>query len=236
MGKAGKKKTTKQLFNEYEEKFGSQVGMDDMEMLVTSVSGEKFDKAFTKAHKFIQHYFDNAETYVIKLTLYQKVMKYHMPRSKGKFKGFYTPYIADFHKLVEEMTEEFRSHYKQIGSPAQSHCIAYYPIPKSMKLPSVILSIIGFNRPITTPDTDNVIKFYDDTIKSNILYDDDLIYKSISEKRYSFTPRVELTLKIRDIFSSPFAYDSFMKRESVKNAIESGILNIEILDKNKVEL
>lgn len=49
-----------------------------------------------------------------------------------------------------------------------------------------------------------------------IILDDDLIYKALIEKHYSFLPRVEMRIYYQDQFTSKYIYDRIRKRESFK--------------------
>jgi len=226
MGKV-KFKTYKRIMEEYEEEFDFDYS-DDYTHLVNSVtSDKKFDKSFKEAKEYIKDFRDNTKTVVVKLSLFQKVMKYHMPRKRHL--GLYTPYIADYHKLINTVTKAFRDEYQLLGLPAKITVTSYFKIPKNMRLTDKILAVIGFNKPISTPDTDNIIKFYTDIIKRNILFDDDLIYDSRSRKRYSFKPRVDIEIRILTNHTSEFNLKGFLKRKSVKDAIDLGILNVDYL-------
>lgn len=228
MAKKGKKKTFKQLIDEYMDKYEADID-DYRHMSELCKTQKKFDKAYEEAWEYIEDFMKEAETLHIRITLNQKVMKYHMPRSKGGMRGFYTPYIADFHQLVHDATIAFRDEWRLLGLPSSVKCMAYFPIPDNMDIVSKMLSVVGFNKPISTPDTDNIIKFYNDTVKRNIIFDDELIYRSVSEKRYSFKPKVVLDIKALTKHTSKFSTKSFMSRKSVKEAIEMDILNLEFL-------
>ena len=182
-------KTVKKIFDDYEKKF-SNFNNNDFLQFSKTINEKKFNKGMEKAYKDIEKFSKNAETYIIKITLYQKIMKYHMPRSRGI--GLYIPYMKEFHDIISDVTKGFREEFKILGLPAKAICRTFFKIPDNMSCSDKIKALIGFTKPITTPDVDNIIKFYNDLIKKNILFDDDLIYESISKKYYSLKPRIEL--------------------------------------------
>ena len=75
-------------------------------------------------------------------------------------------------------------------------------MPKNMPKVDVILSELGLNDMITTPDWDNLGKTYSDMIQKWILSKDSLIIDGRSKKFYSLKPRVEILIKYRESHTS----------------------------------
>lgn len=100
-----------------------------------------------------------------------------------------------------------------ITTPAKFNCIAYLPIPKTMKPTDQILAELGFIRPISKPDFDNLVKTYTDMIQDVILYDDSLIVEGTLMKYYSWKPRIEFTIEYMDEYDSVFNKNKINKRK-----------------------
>lgn len=115
------------------------------------------------------------------------------PRSTSNGSFFYVKGAKDnkmfFRKEVDKMDLPF------ITTPCKFTCVAYMPIPKSMKPIEQLLAEYGFIRPISKPDFDNLVKTYTDMIQDVILYDDSLIVEGTSMKYYSWKPRIEFTIE-----------------------------------------
>ena len=67
-----------------------------------------------------------------------------------------------------------------------------------------MLAELGFIRPISKPDFDNLAKTYSDMIQGSLLYDDQLIVEGRSSKYYSIKPRIEITLEYMEDFDCDF--------------------------------
>lgn len=91
-----------------------------------------------------------------------------------------------------------------IATPVKFYCTAYFPIPRSMSIVEKICAELGYIKPISKPDWDNVAKTYCDMIQGSILYDDALIIEGTSEKRYSVKPRIEITVKYMEGYDCKF--------------------------------
>lgn len=73
--------------------------------------------------------------------------------------------------------------------------VAYFEIPKSKPKKFQKQAREGLIRPITKPDTDNIGKNIKDALNKIAFPDDSQIVTEIIEKRYSDTPRAEVTIK-----------------------------------------
>ena len=92
------------------------------------------------------------------------------------------------------------------------HSKVYIPTPESMKTEDKILAEMGYIRPLSKPDFDNVAKTYADMIQDSLILDDALIIKGISEKYYSIKPRIEIDIKYMKEFDSIFNKKKIEKR------------------------
>lgn len=81
-----------------------------------------------------------------------------------------------------------------IATPMKFHIRAFLPIPQSMKAHEKVAAELGFVRPITKPDWDNLAKTYCDMMSSLVIQDDRLIIEGSLKKYYSVKPRIEIDL------------------------------------------
>ena len=75
-----------------------------------------------------------------------------------------------------------------------------------------VLAELGFIRPISKPDWDNLAKAYCDMIQGFLLEDDSLIIEGVSKKFYSVKPRVEITLEWMESHDSKFNENKIVNR------------------------
>jgi Holliday junction resolvase RusA-like endonuclease len=137
------------------------------------------------------------------------------PRPRRSFNGiFYVKGAKDnkdlFRKYIIDINPEI------IYTPIKFSCISYFPIPKSMNSVEKVCAELGFIRPISKPDWDNIGKTYCDMIQDLLIYDDSLIIEGTSKKYYSVKPRIEITLSWMKDFDSDFNKKK-MLRKVVKN-------------------
>lgn len=103
-----------------------------------------------------------------------------------------------FHKYMKNNPHEM------IKTPMKFITNIYLPIPSSMNPEEMLLAEMGFIRPISKPDFDNVAKTYADMIQGTLIYDDALIIEGLTKKFYSIKPRIEITIEYMDEFDSLF--------------------------------
>lgn len=133
------------------------------------------------------------------------------PRPRTSFQNhFYVSGASDNKKLMKQFWKANEGKYKTIVTPCKFECISYLPIPKSMKISEQILAELGFIRPISKPDFDNLAKTYTDMIQGTLLYDDALIIEGESKKYYSVKPRIEISI------SYMLEYDSEYNRKKLE--------------------
>ena len=128
----------------------------------------------------------------IKYTIYLVPKGTPRPRS-GKY-HFYVSGAADNKKIFKAFIKN-NPDIASIRTPCKIYCDSYLPIPSAMNNLEKVLSELGFIRPISKPDFDNLVKTYADMIQGTLLYDDALIVEGLSRKYYSVKPRIELRLK-----------------------------------------
>lgn len=131
------------------------------------------------------------------------------PRS-GKNGIFYVKGSSDNKKFFKEFIKD--KELEIINTPCKIECISYLPISKSMNSVNKILAELGFIRPISKPDWDNLAKAYCDMIQGYLLEDDALIIEGISKKYYSIKPRVEITIEWMESFDCKYNEDKIINK------------------------
>jgi hypothetical protein len=131
------------------------------------------------------------------------------PRS-GKNGIFYVKGASDNKKFFKEFIKD--KELEIINTPCKIECISYLPISKSMNSVNKVLAELGFIRPISKPDWDNLAKAYCDMIQGYLLEDDALIIEGISKKYYSIKPRVEITIEWMESFDCKYNEDKIISK------------------------
>lgn len=131
------------------------------------------------------------------------------PRS-GKNGIFYVKGASDNKKFFKEFIKD--KELEIINTPCKIECVSYLPISKSMNNVNKILAELGFIRPISKPDWDNLAKAYCDMIQGYLLEDDALIIEGISKKYYSIKPRVEITIEWMESFDCKYNEDKIINK------------------------
>lgn len=131
------------------------------------------------------------------------------PRS-GKNGIFYVKGASDNKKFFKEFIKD--KELEIINTPCKIECISYLPISKSMNSVNKILAELGFIRPISKPDWDNLAKAYCDMIQGYLLEDDALIIEGTSKKYYSIKPRVEIAIEWMESFDCKYNEDKIINK------------------------
>lgn len=105
-------------------------------------------------------------------------------------------------KLFKKFLKEHP--HEMIMTPMTMLIDVFLPIPSSMNEKESILAEMGYIRPISKPDFDNVAKTYSDMITGSLIYDDSLIIEGTSRKFYSLKPRIEITIRYMKEIDSLF--------------------------------
>jgi len=133
------------------------------------------------------------------------------PRPRmGRGGIFYVKGAKDNKKLFQKYITDFD--IPLITTPIKFTCISYFPIPSSMKSYEKVLAELGFIRPISKPDFDNLAKAYCDMLQDTLIYDDALVVEGISKKYYSVKPRIEITIEYMEDYDSEFNKKKIIKK------------------------
>ena len=125
------------------------------------------------------------------------------PRPRLGMNGvFYVKGAKNNKKLFQKFIEQ--QDMPMIRTPIKFYCSCYLPIPKSMSSVEKVVAELGFIRPISKPDWDNLAKTYCDMIQDSLIYDDSLIIEGSTKKFYSIKPRIEIRLLYAEEYDCPF--------------------------------
>ena len=91
-----------------------------------------------------------------------------------------------------------------IKTPIKFTSEVYVPTPSGMNATEEALAELGYIRPTSKPDWDNLAKTYCDMIQGLLIDDDALIIKGSLEKFYSIKPRVHIKLEYMEDFDCTF--------------------------------
>jgi Holliday junction resolvase RusA-like endonuclease len=144
----------------------------------------------------------NATENKIKIVIYIEPKATPRPRI-GRRGVFYVKGAADNSRLFKEFMEQYKDEYKVITVPTKLVVDSFISTPKMNKIETV-LAELGFVRPVTKPDWDNLGKTYSDMIQNHIILDDSLVVEGVSRKFYSIRPRIEITLIFKNKYDSKF--------------------------------
>ena len=133
------------------------------------------------------------------------------PRPRMGNRGvFYVKGAKDNKKFFENFIKD--QDILLITTPVKFYCTSYFPIPKSMSSAEKIAAELGFIRPVSKPDWDNVGKAYCDMIQDILIYDDSLVVEGVSKKFYSVKPRIEITIEYMEDYDCEFNKKKITKK------------------------
>lgn len=192
---------------EYNNKYG-EIPNDTcgrMSYLLENVNITKSNKRVTEEIQRI----NNIKWKTLRYTIYLLPKATPRPRS-GKNGIFYVKGAKDNKKFFEKYMIDQDTEI--ITTPTKFYCTSYFPIPKSMNNVEKICAELGFIRPVSKPDWDNIAKAYCDMCQGCLLYDDSLIIEGVSKKYYSVKPRIEIVIKYMVDYDSNFNKKKFYKK------------------------
>lgn len=154
----------------------------------------------------------------IKITFYMEPYGSERPRvrSMGEYNRIYVPNSDGGRKMINKFLKNVKNKINIIHTPIYCKMITYHDMPKTCSIEEQVLFEAGIMRPVTKPDEDNILKFYQDICLNTIILDDDLIYSAKIDKFYSFLPRVELYFYYDDKFTSKYIYNKIKSRKTFK--------------------
>lgn len=194
---------------EYSKKYGDipKNDTDRILLLLSNIKNPK--KYFGEIFKRIED-IKNIKWLRHDFTIYLLPKATPRPRYNNSSHIFYVKGAKDnrdlFYKFIDSCGIDV------IKTPCKFTCISYLPIPFSMNIIERILAELGFIRPITKPDWDNLGKTYSDMIQGSLLFDDALIVEGTSKKFYSIKPRIEISIEYMERYDSIYNENKIRKK------------------------
>lgn len=137
---------------------------------------------------------------------------------KGRNNIFYVKGAKDNKEFFKRFCKDIDD-FPMIHTPAKIQIDCYFPMPSGMNYNEKILAEMGYIRPTSKPDWDNVAKTYCDMLQDTILSDDSYIVEGLCRKFYSVKPRVEVHIQYMEDFDSMYNKFKYLKK---KGAINNG--------------
>lgn len=180
----------RKVLAEYEAEYGA-IPVDELSRMIDFLEKNPLNRAKRTIDDEIKRIMSIPWKH-IDFTLYLVPKATPRPRSNFKSRIFY---VSGSREHKEIFAQEFAEcDIPMIITPIKFSSRAYLPIPKSMSKVEQVLAELGFVRPTSRPDWDNLVKTYTDMVKSTLIYDDALIVDGRLQKFYSWKPRIEITI------------------------------------------
>ena len=197
----------RKILAEYEAEYGA-IPINDLERMVDFVEKNPLNRGKKTIDDEIKRIHD-IHWKKIDFVLYMVPKATPRPRSNFRSHIFY---VSGSKENKEIFASEFAEcDIPMIITPMIFSSRTYLPIPKSMTKIEQVLAELGFIRPISTPDWDNLAKTYTDMMKSTLIYDDALIIDGRLSKFYSWKPRIEITIKYMEEYDCEFNKNKMRK-------------------------
>ena len=174
------------------------------QILEKNFSEKDIDKAYSKIDELEK---DNPEYTIDGIVYYGDVVSQSRPRatSRGKFIRMYDhPKVADFKAtfkefVINEIFEAVEDHiaYFPAAGSFKLNIKVFRPIPVNWSKRNKILAEVGYIRPESKPDFDNLAKSICDAINAVIYKDDGQIVNAVVDKYFSDVPRAEVSMTFR---------------------------------------
>lgn len=134
--------------------------------------------------------------------------------SNPNFVHVYSITGAEDNKFMQRLLNEqdFVNLNTILYTPCDVEYTTFFPTPSYYNAIDTYLAEIGYKRPITKPDWDNIGKKYSDMSNGNIWLDDNLVIDGRVRKLYSVLPRVEIRLRYLNMLYDKHQYNAISKR------------------------
>ncbi|MBJ6360840.1 RusA family crossover junction endodeoxyribonuclease [Paenibacillus sp. GCM10012307] len=134
---------------------------------------------------------------MIQFTVYGEPVAQGRPRAstQGGFVRMYDPAKSRDYKDYVRIAASEHAPAKLLDGPLAMMVIAYRPIPKSFSKKKAADAEAGQIYPVSKPDADNYLKGIKDALKGIMWVDDSQVVDAYVRKRYSFKPRIEVTIR-----------------------------------------
>lgn len=144
----------------------------------------------------------------------------------SNFVHVYSPNAADDHRFMHRLVEnELIGLNTFIQTPCQICINTFHRIPSVFNITDTILAEMGYHRPISKPDWDNIGKKYPDMFNANIWLDDVLVQDGEVHKYYSILPRVEIYIRYLNYITNIHQYNQIINRKDYNTDYPINYLN-----------
>ena len=197
------------------------------------ITSNKADSIITIRNQMMESIYFEKEIYII---LYEEPEGSPRPRarminrsnlissaiSNPNYIQIYSLTGASDRKFMQRLLtqQDFYNLDHLIHTPCYVQYDAFLKTPSSFNSQDTFLAELGYIRPITKPDFDNIEKKYSDMYNNNIWLDDALVIESHFRKYYSILPRVEITLRYLNILYNKYQYESITKRVDESTTVQ----------------
>jgi Holliday junction resolvase RusA-like endonuclease len=140
-----------------------------------------------------------------KFTINQEPENYVRERYTGRGHRFYNAkekIMKQMNKDIAEMIPEtYKKYFKKMFEDETDYYVKifvdfYVKIPKADSVETTVLKEMGLIKPAISPDLDNFIKLLADVMHEVIYKDDKRIVGINATKRYSLSPRTEVSVEV----------------------------------------
>jgi Holliday junction resolvase RusA-like endonuclease len=134
---------------------------------------------------------------MIKFSVYGEPVAQGRPRAstQGGFVRMYDPAKSRDYKDYVRLAAAEYAPPSLLAGPLAVMVIAYRSIPKSFSKKKAAAAEAGEIYPTSKPDADNYLKGVKDALKGVMWVDDSQVVDAYARKRYSFRPRIEVTIR-----------------------------------------
>jgi Holliday junction resolvase RusA-like endonuclease len=138
--------------------------------------------------------------YVIPITIWAEPTPYSPLRVNHATGHVYVPNKAKLVKHIRDLIvseiglTNFTNGFFPVFQETIVKTSLYLPTPNHFSKKCKFLAEMKVLRPISKPDSDNILKILFDSIKDFLIYDDAQIVSEITEKYYSTKPRMEVEI------------------------------------------
>lgn len=199
-----KHKTTSEIFDEYEDKYGDiplndQIGsrgpmLDYLRDTYKRIDMSTVDEMIT----YIENIKWETEEHIIPIIPKPAAR----PRYSFETRHFYVPGASDNKAIMKKILGVSPS---LILARTEIELNIYQPTPcYKMNQNEIYVAELGYIRPLIDPDVDNFAKAYLDAIQGVLIADDNIITGAYIEKYFSVKPRIELVLRYQTQFDSRY--------------------------------
>lgn len=224
-----KRKTRKQKYKEYIEKFGA-IPVDFKERLewlydklkITEIQGFEILHKRDMMIQSLEYYNTNIILYEIpegsprpRMRIVNRSNLSNMALSNPNFIHVYSLTGKEDNDYMRRLMtqEDFNALDQMICTPCNIDISTFHKTPSYYNKEDTILAEIGIIRPPFKPDWDNLEKKYSDMFNANVWLDDAFVIDGSIHKYYSVLPRIEIHLQYLNMVYNKYQYNSIISRK-----------------------